>query len=272
MAWIGKSRGLFMLHDSDKYCGSFLPVEDAAEILEVESGEIRSLRTSVVDGHTVVDELDLHRAWARGDINSPFKSKIGSATRSLDELIVQKLLQLTLPGAVVESQIPFGRKRADLSFTVDGLTRFIEFVGPSHFIRQYQREPVSPLIRKAEVEDYFQAECVIWPFWIQRCSKNVRAISDQNVDGLASVWSTKALFGDFIFSDAARIIIELSERFNAVKPSGLGYMYGDSHTSKPVHPIIDDIKDGKAKKYRLIPNGSSAPESFWLPEGICDTP
>lgn len=268
MAWIGASQGIFLLHDSDRYCGSFLRIEDAAEILEVGTDLLWVLPTKSLNGSTVIGELDLHKAWGSGKIESPLRPQVGGARRSLDELIVRKLLQIVLPGTSVECQVPFGRKRVDISFTHNGRTTFIEFVGPSHFIPQYQRELTSPLVRKAEVEDHFGAECVVWPFWIQRCTRNIKAIVDGKTSGLASVWSTKALFGDFVYPGSAQIIIELSNRFNAVLTSGLGYMYGNSCTNKPVHPIIEAIRAGKANKQRLIPNGSDRAESFWLPEEI----
>ena len=109
---------------------------------------------------------------------------------------------------------------------------------------------------------------MVWPFWIQRCTRNIRAIIDKKTSGLASVWSTKALFGDFVFPKSAQIIIELSNQFNAVKADGLGYMYGNSHTNKPIHPILEAIRNGKVDKNRLIPKGNDMPESFWLPEEI----
>lgn len=262
MAWLGAPQGVFLLHDSDNYCGSFLPIEDAAEILEVKTEALSVMPTKSLNGSTVVSELDLHRALGSGKIESPLRP------RSLDELIIRKLLQVTLPETTVECQAPFGRKRVDISFTHQGKVTFIEFVGPSHFIPQYQREPTSPLARKTEVEDHFGAECVIWPFWIQRCTRNIRAILDKKTSGLASVWGTKALFGDFVFPDSAQIIVELSDQFNAVKADGLGYMYGNSCTNKPIHPIIEAIRTGKEQKNRLIPKGNDMPESFWLPEEL----
>jgi hypothetical protein len=120
MAWIGKSHGIFRLHDSDQYCGSFLTIQDAAEILDLNTDELGSLPTRAIEGETFISELELHKAWGSGKIQSPQKPKEGNAKRSLDELIVRKLLQITLPGIPVECQIPFGRKRADLSFTHEG--------------------------------------------------------------------------------------------------------------------------------------------------------
>lgn len=268
MAWIGASQGIFRLHESDRYCGSYLTIDDAAEILEISPQALHALPIRWVDGQPLISELDLHKAWGSGSISSPEKPTEGNAKRSLDELIVRKLLQITLPECQVECQVPFGRKRVDLSFSAASKRFLVEFVGPSHFIPQYQRNPKSPLDRKREVEDHFGCECIVWPFWIQRCSRNILAMTGTNIDGFASVWSTKAFFGDFIFPRSAQIILDLSVRFKAVRESGLGYMYGDSHTTKPIHPIVQSIRSGAEGKNRLIPKGNERPESYWLPEEL----
>jgi hypothetical protein len=270
MAWIGPSRGLFRLHDSDGHCGSFLSVTDAAEVLETSSEAFSGLKRWTVDGLEVISELELHRAWGAGTIDTPEKPRIGNAIRSLDEIILRKLIQITLPGAQVECQVPFGRKRVDLCVTRPGQPAvLIEFLGPSHFISQFQREPRPPSDRKREIEDHFSAECVLWPYWIQRCSSSVRAIFEPEAVGFASVWSTRAFFGDFTAPDSASTIVGMTNRFKAMRTNGIGYMYGNTHTRKPVHPIIASIHAGKATKAQLIPKGTDQPPTFWLPEEIC---
>jgi hypothetical protein len=91
---------------------------------------------------------------------------------------------------------------------------------------------------------------------------------DQSVLGVASVWSTKAFFGDFIYPESARLIIELTDQFRATHEDGIGYMYGTEHTNKPRHPIVKKILDGKESRQTLIPRGNDKPESFWLPKEL----
>lgn len=268
MAWIGKSQGIFKLHDSDNHCGSYLSIDDAAEVLEVTTSQLTDLPIRTINGQTVISELDLHKAWGTGKILSPHKAKHKNISRSLDELIMSKLFQITLTGCIVDYQIQFGRKFVDLKLSYNGRTIYIEFVGPSHFIPQYQRMPTSPLARKREVGDNFSELCVIWPFWIQRCSKNILSLLDPTVKGMASVWSTKALFGDFVYPKSAEIIIELTSQFNALRDEGLGYMYGNQHTNKPVHPIIELILKGKENRQRLIPQGNNKSDNYWLPKEL----
>jgi hypothetical protein len=146
MAWIGTPRGIFLLHRSDEYCGSYLTVDDAAEILDVPPTALETLSMKCIDDQRLIDELAIHKAWGSGKIPSPHSPKDGNVARSFDELIVRKLLQITLPGCQVECQIPFGRKRVDLSFSVGSRHVLVEFVGPSHFVPQYGRAPKSSCV------------------------------------------------------------------------------------------------------------------------------
>lgn len=269
MAWIAGAQGIFKLHDSDAWCGSLVSVDDAAEILGVRPADLANVPQRVVDGVPYVVELDLHKGWSQGRVPaSPYPPKIGNATVSLDEIVLKRLVELTLPGATIEQQVPFGRKRVDLRVAWKGVTKLIEFVGPSHFVPgQYQHEPVSPLERKKAVEDALGAECVIWPFWMQRCARNVLAVFDEPVLGLAAVWSTKAFFGDFVYPDSADIVERLTGRFDALSPGGFGYMYGNAETpNKPIHPILAKIAAGQESADRLIPRGSTKPRAWWLPQ------
>lgn len=268
MAWIGGAQGIFRLHQSDAWCGSLISVEDAAEILGVRAPDLSNIPQRVVDGVAYIVELDLHKGWSNGRVlASPYLPKIGNAKVSLDEIILMRLVKLTLPSATIEQQVPFGRKRVDLRVVWNGMTKLIEFVGPSHFVPgQYSRKLVSPVERKKAVEDALGDECVIWPFWIQRCARNVSTVFDNSKAGLAAVWSTRAFFGDFEYQNSAAIVEELTSRFNAFASDGIGYMYGNSKTpNKPVHPILAKIAVGKESIDRLIPRGSIKVQQWWLP-------
>lgn len=268
MAWIGSSRGIFKLHESDAHCGSFLSVEDAAEILAVPKSAIELYARRDDAGRLWISELELHKRWGAGDIKSPHEPKVGAASRSFDELILMQLASLTFPASHVQIQVPFRRKRLDLAVTVEGVTKGIEFLGPSHFIQEFRRELRDPNERKNEAEDVLGFECVLWPYWIQRCSLNVKALFDPSVRGMASVWSTKAHFGDFQLPQAARVIEKISRRFGAIRNDGIGYMYLDTHTAKPIHPIVNLIACGREQRARLIPRDSDRPPEFWLPSAL----
>jgi hypothetical protein len=266
MAWIGESQGIFRLHDSDQWCGSYLSLADAAEILDVHETVLATFKVVERDGERFVSELDLHRAWSSGRLQSPHAHRIGAASRSLDELILKRLVEIVWPDAQVDPQVAFGRKRVDLSVRRGPHRVLVEFVGPSHFIPQYSRPLLTPLERKQVVEAYFGDECVIWPYWIQRCERNVRALFDSSVEGLAAVWSTKAMFGDFADPNTADMVTTLTSRFNALSTDGIGYMYLAEHTPhKPIHPIINKILNGAERKERLIPKGNRWGEQFWMP-------
>jgi len=268
MAWIGGSAGIFRLHDSDNFCGSKIATQDVAQIFDITLADVRSLKQHGVriiheGDEEFIAEIDLHRAWAKGVIPTQHPPKIGSAKRSLDELILMKLIKVVLPKSTVEPQAKCGRKQIDLTVKHDAKNVAIEFVGPSHFIPDYGRTPKSPLDRKMEVEQALGFECVIWPYWIQRSESNVKALFDATIRGIASVWSTKAHFGDFYFDDSADLILRITSRFNAVDEQGIGYMYTNQRTpNKPIHPIVRRVQEGTESVSRLIPKGSKAPQGF----------
>jgi hypothetical protein len=274
MAWIGGSEGVFRLHDSDDNCGSLVSLSDAAEIFDVSVSALANLanttlKISEADGEKFVNELDLHKAWGSGAIPTPHLPKMGNAKRSLDELILIKLVKLTYPTASITPQLKAGRQQADLFIELDDERVAIEFFGPSHFIPQYPGELKPPSERRASIEANLKCKCVVWPYWIQRCETNVRALFRPGTVGKASVWSTKAHFGDFVLPNSAEIVIELSQKFNAIGEDGLGYMYLASRTkNKPIHPIVKRVMEGKQQRERLIPKGNDRPTSFWLPECI----
>jgi len=263
LGWIEGKQGYFKLADSDAWCGSLISEEDAAEILGVEA--LEGLKSREVEGVRYINELDLHRAFSKGRIPGVKTQRFVS----FDEMILKRLIERTLDGAQLETQVKWGRKRIDFQVSWGGRTLFIEFDGPSHFIYQYERDPKEPLARKQAIEQELGLECVVWPYWMQRCERNIRALFDPAVEGLASVWSTKAMFGDFSAIDSASIIETVTRRFNAVTPEGIGYMYGNQRTpNKPVHPVVERIRAGKESPERLIPSGSQYPQEFWLPQEL----
>jgi hypothetical protein len=173
-------------------------------------------------------------------------------------MILVKLIKLAYPNAVVEHQVPWGRRRIDLKVSVDGISKLVEFHGPSHFApSSYNSSPEHPSIRKAEVENHFGMECVLWPYWIQRCISNVRAIFDDDVNGLGVLWSTNVHFGMFVFPDSARVIESINYRFRATREGGCGYFYGPSTEGRnnPEHPVIRQIQQGKKSIELLLPRG-----------------
>ena len=236
MAWIAGSRGVFRLADSDEYCGSLIPIADACAILAVEAAAIAAIPQRPIAGELCVNELDLHRAWGRNQITGCPTNNVRGARRSLDELMLSALIKLVLPGALVEHQFPWDRRSIDLRVVHGGETKFIEFLGPSHFQHQYGRAPLDPRDRKRSIEDAFGVECVLWPYWIQRCASNVRALFDDSVQGKAAVWSTKSHFGDFSIPGAAAIIVELTNRFRALGLTELVTCRRPGMEVKPVHP------------------------------------
>lgn len=267
MGILGRPQGLFELHRSDSCVGSMLSKNDVVEILGVTEIDIRSVPFTNWNGIEAIDERELQKLWyTRAIPNSP-PPKIGNARISLDEIILVKLIELAYPNATVEHQVPWGRKRVDLKVTVDGVSKLIEFHGPSHFApSQYNSNPEHPAIRKEKIESHFGIECVLWPYWIQRCISNVRAIFNSDVSGMGVLWSTNVHFGTFVFPDSAQVIESINDRFRATRDGSCGYFYGPNtdNRNNPEHPVISKIQKGKKNIELLLPHGHNNIEQ-WVP-------
>jgi hypothetical protein len=263
MAVLGRPQGLFDLHNSDSCVGSMLSKDDLAEILDVAEEDLRHVPFKKYNNADAIDEREIQKIWYSGMIPNAPPSRVGGAAVSLDEMILIKLITLTYPNSTVEHQIPWGRKRVDLRITVNGASKLVEFHGPSHFASSnYNPNPERPSIRKEKIENHFGVECVIWPYWIQRCASNVRAIFDSDVRGLGVLWSTNVHFGTFVFDDSAQMIEEINNRFQADRDGSYGYFYGPNteNRNNHEHPIIEQIRNGKKLVNILLPAGYENPE------------
>ena len=266
MSILGKSTGIFLLDSSDKCVGSYLSKPDVMEILGVSDMALNNLKWKRVDGLEVIDERDLQKAWYASQIAGAPAPRVGRSKRSLDEIILSRIIVRTYPDAIVEPQVAWGRKSLDFRVTVSGISKIIEFHGPSHFTSTaYSSIPEDPRIRGKKAEDDFGIEYIGWPYWIQRCAANVRAIFDPAARGLGVLWSTKILFGSFVFQNSADVIKELTLRFRADR-GGFGYFYGP-HTegrNNPEHPVVEKISSKLQSASAIIPRGATREEE-WLP-------
>jgi len=263
MGILGVPAGLFNLADSDRCVGSFISKEDALEIFHVSEEDLRELPFENVGGVLAVDERIIQKAWYNGEIpNSPFPNNL-----SMDELVLTQLISNTLPSAEIQPQERVGRFKMDLKVTYEGIAKFIEFDGPSHFaISRYGPPKHHPFRKKRIVEEKTGIEVINWAYWIQRCSSNVLALFDRSVQGFGALWSTNIHFGDFYFQDSAQVIQDINQRFNCDRPNGIGYFYGPETESRnnPEHPIVEAIARRKEPIERLLPQGFDD-IGKWLP-------
>lgn len=265
MAILGKPKGIFELDNSDISVGSFLLRNDICEILQVLDADLSSIKFKNIDGLQVADERIIQKAWYGGKIPNailPDKS-------SLDELLLIAIIKKTFPDIDVERQVKVKRYSLDLKLTLNGKALFVEFDGPSHFAPSRYGNPGDPFKKKKTVEDETGLECVKWPYWIQRCSTNAKALFDSSVNGLGALWSTEVHFGMFIFENSADIIDTITKRFNAVDGSGYGYFYGPEtkQRNNPEHPIIEKIRQNITDIGTLLPRGFKD-RDYWLPDKL----
>lgn len=268
---LGTSVGLFRLDDSDKSPGSFFKITDLAEIFSVPSSSFSSLPIQRLENVEAIDEKDVQAAWYRGGIPHAPETRVRNFSRSFDELVLAALIRRTYPDAEIEEQVKWGRKSLD--FIVrrpDFEPKIIEFQGPGHFAAgRFAKEIPHPTIRKETAEIEFGFEYIDWPYWIQRCTSNVKAIFEPEVQGYGLLWSANVHFGEFVFDDSADIILSMSSRFKALRNGGLSYIYGPNTAGRTnaVHPIIGRIERGRTPHSRILPKGYSDPAT-WLPESL----
>lgn len=266
---LGKPCGIFDLLDSDHNVGSFIKKQDVMRILDVDETCLSEIKFLINEGHQVVDEYELQKIWSKGQIPNAPKQREGNIKISMDELILKHLIGLAYPSAEVSHQFPWGRKRIDFYVKNSKSELFIEFYGPGHFINMYPTTNFDhPFKRKEDIEKEFQIECIIWPYWIQRYTRNVTALF-QNHEGLGALWSTNVHFGMFPFIDSADIIHILTDRFNARRSCSLGYFYelNSENRIKPAHPVIEEILKGKKNINLLLPKGYQEKKQ-WFPQSL----
>lgn len=261
---LGNAEGVFDLSDSDRRVGSFISKKDLLLILGLPEEILIGLASRIIDGETVYDERTIHHFWYGND---PLGFGKGM---SFDELILHRLVKRTFPDAVITRQEPVKRFKMDLAIEVNGIKKFIEFDGPSHFSAGRYGPPKQDLFSKKKiVEDLTGYEVVNWPYWVQRCEANVRAAIKGYGPGYGVLWSTNCHFGDFAFENSASIIVAMSMRFGIPDSDGFGHFYGPNTLGRnnPEHPIIQRILNGKEDVGRLIPKGAKD-RNFWLPEKL----
>ena len=220
----------------------------------------------------------LKTSWERCMILHAPCPYCGNAKVSLDELILAAIIKQTFPNATISRQTPWGRtkrKRIDIEVDMDARRFFIEFLGPGHFKQLYTNPIKNPFIRKKEIEDEFHCECYLWPYWIQRCSLNLKILiqKDNVSNGRGALWSSSGFFGQFDLDDSASMIEQLTHQFRAIPNGNYGYFYeGFSNDDfvKPEHPIVSKILRGKESYKILVPKGTKDDEVFkWLPDKVC---
>jgi hypothetical protein len=242
MRLLGKPVGIYSLKDSDNNIGSFIKKEDACSILGVKENSLSNLKFRLIDGLQVIDELILQKSWYAGLIPEACPTRVNKTKVSLDEFILIQLIKRVYADAVISHQVSCGRKKIDLKVELNGITKYIEFHGPYHFIFTQYGNPENPLIRNLQIEKELENECVIWPYWIPKCESNVKAIFENDFGGKGAIWSANVHFSQFVFENSADIIEKITGRFTKNADYGSFYRKGNNGVNKPEHPKVFLIK------------------------------
>jgi len=254
---LGKPRGIFDLKNSDKYCGSYIKKQD----LQLMNLNLDNLKFKTIDKEFFIDERELHKKWKF------LKCKYNVA--NFDELILLFLIKLTYPDAIIETQYKISKYKIDFRIEIKNKEFFIELDGPSHFVISKFGVPKDPRFKRDKLLKDSNIKIINWPYWIQRCSKNLKVIVENAGFGNGALWSSLIHFGDFIYEDSSELIEELSEIFNCQRHKSYGYFYEEWSLNeyKPEHKIIEDIRNKKQKLNRIIPKNTKHIEK-WVPKSL----
>lgn len=277
MGLLGKPLGVFSIEESDKYVGAFFSKDDVKTILGISDEDLTVVPFKDLNSIQCIDETTLRKEyWEKGLISNAVPAKVGNASVSFDEYVLMAIIRHTYPSADITPQYKWGRKRIDMLVKIGDKKFFLEFHGPGHFKNLSGfKDPEDPFIRKTQIEKEFGIPCYIWPYWIQRCSSNLRILlgdAKPEERGYGALWSTKVFLGDFLFDNSAQIIEDITKPFNAAPDGEYGYFYegwdeGTYGRIKEEHPIIKRIMNGRVAIDRLIPKGiDPGTENKWLPK------
>ena len=278
-----KGSGLFDLNSSNKHIGSWFKRSDVAEIFSVPDANLNDINFQMKNGTEIINEKDLIQVFKSDNIPGFArvynKGKMPRGIDSLDEYVLMAIIKKEFPSIEIQHQheltIPnsIGRRRKrNVDFLLKKGNReiFVEFDGIHHFIpsRTARSFQTDAFYLKNKIESEYGIEVVNWPFWIQRCARNVEVLFDAKKEGFAALWSAdkSVMFSRFEIDNPADTIKKMTSRFNALDSDGIGYMYGPNFKGRnqPAHPYVDKILQGKYGKELLLPQDYEN-QRFWLP-------
>jgi very-short-patch-repair endonuclease len=251
------SHNIFSLSESDKYVGSYISEADLCLILNINKNDLTCLKPVLYNNILYYDEYQVQKALSSNNLKA--------SNTNLCECICIKLIEQAFPEAVIETQIQVKKFKMDILVTDKNHKFFLEFDGPSHFIYSRYGIPKEPFRKKKLVEDLAGIKVINFGFWIQRCSRNIKAIVDNNIQGRGAIWNSKILFQDFYFKNSADIILEINKQFN-IKQTDITYFYGQDTQGRNIqeHPMVQKVLDGAESIDRFIPLGACDPTP-WVP-------
>jgi len=279
-----KGSGLFDLNSSNKHIGSWFKRSDVAEIFSVPDANLNGINFEIKNGTEVINEKDLIQVFKSDNIpgftrvyNKEKKPKV---IDSLDEYVLMAIIKKEFPSIEIQHQHELinirksnghrWNKNVDFLLKKGNHEIFVEFDGIHHFIptRTARSFQTDAFYLKNKIENEYGIEVVNWPFWIQRCARNVEVLFDAEKEGFAALWSAdkSVMFSKFEIDNPADTIKKMTSRFNALDSDGIGYMYGPNSKGRnqPAHPYVDKILQGKYSKELLLPKDYTD-QKFWLP-------
>ena len=190
---------------------------------------------------------------------------------SFDEIVLYRIFT-DYPDLNVTLHYRLNGLEYDFLIERNGQRILIDFFGIGHFKPgRFNQNLAYPLDRLDNFRNN-DFELIIWPYWIQRCVKNLKVILGEELHGLGAIWSSDFHFGDFQWQNSNIIITQLNASFNIERNNSIGYIYGPNYEERDMieNPVIvQKILNHRARTWtndKLIPNGTpDAGRNYWLP-------
>lgn len=227
-----------------------------------------------VDGQKVIDEKNGFKIiWGpQGNRRIPKDWKLKPRTIDHYELVLYNIFTKVVGDQNVKLQYRIDNTGHPYDFMIDYQNQryLIEFDGLIHFRGNNLENPLNKL-DVFEHEDY---KLILWPYWIQRCERNLKVVLGLEKYGLGAIWGSNYHFGDFPWNNSYEIITRLNQQFKIERNGGIGYVYETETEGRnnPENPVIANILNPKRTAWtiekKLIPKGTpNDVESlnYWLP-------
>jgi hypothetical protein len=276
--------GIFELENSDNTVSSYYQVSDVVTMINsrleynrtIDEEFLRNNFNNLikeVNSVSVIEEVNAFKdLWKNQLIR---ERKIAPRRINHYELILFNVFSRVVDRENIEMEYRINNAghRYDFKIEYGGNKYLIEFDGIGHFQRNRFRETVHPLdqINSFNNPDY---KLIIWPYWIQRCERNLKVILGIEEQGFGAIWSSTFHFGEFLWNDSYDIIRTLNSQFNIEQEGNIGYIYG-ARLNYPEHPYIENkILNNRATSWtieKLIPQGTpnnTEERNYWLPEKL----
>lgn len=276
--------GIFNINNSDTHVSSYYTISDLTAIInsrlkpdsQITEKFIRtnfSEQIETINGFDVIEEIkNVPKIWKNKKLF--YKKEIPKI--GFYELVLYNVFLKIIPKEDITLQYSIDGINYDFKIEYNNKKYIIEFDGIFHY-KSFRGENIDNPLERFEKFNDNDYKLIIWPYWIQRCERNLKVILGLEKFGLGAIWSSDYHFGEFPWGNSFEIINKLNKQFNIERNKEIGYIYGPNteNRNNPENPVIKEkILNKRAYTWtndKLIPNGTpnnKSDRNYWLPDKL----